>query len=106
MSIERFYTTEIAVKRMEWSNDSGAEVVQDSFTGHVQQARPEYVEQVGEVQGKVFLVWCAIDTDVEEGDTLTIATGPYAGSYSVKATTTNAVGSNQHLELLVIKDVE
>lgn len=104
MSIERFYTITIATARMAWANESSAETSVGSFSGHVQQARPEFTEHIGEAWGKTFLVWCAKDTDVETGDTLTIATGDYAGTYSVKNIQTNAVGANEHLELVVIKD--
>lgn len=104
MSIERFFTTTFSVTRMEWSGESSALASQASFYGHIQQARPEFVEQIGERHGVVFLVWCATDTDVETGDTLTIASGDYAGTYSVKNISTNATGDrNQHLELVVIK---
>lgn len=105
MSIERFYTTTIAVTRMSWSGESSAEVSAGSFTGHIQQSRPEFAEQIGEAWGKTFIVWCPKTTDVEAGDTLTIASGDYAGTYSVKNSKVNAVGGNQHLELTVIKDV-
>lgn len=105
MTIENFYTTSIAVTRMEWSNESSAEASAGSISGHIQQARPEFVEQIGEVWGQTFLVWCAVDADVESGDTLTISTGPYTGTYSVKNKQINAVGNNQHLELTVIKDI-
>ena len=105
MSIEIFYTTTFAVTRMEWSNESSAEASASSFIGHIQQARPEFAEQISEAWGKTFVVWCAKGTDVEPGDTLTIASGDYAGTYSVKNVQTNAVGGNQHLELTVIKDI-
>lgn len=89
---------------MSWSNESSVEAAVGSFSGHVQQAQPEFVEQIGEAWGKVFLVWCPVDTDVNTGDTLTISSGDYAGTYSVKNKQLNATGNNQHLELTVIKD--
>lgn len=103
--INRFYTTTIAVTRMSWSNESSAEVSVGSFSGHIQQAGPEFAENIAEAWGQTFLVWCAKGTDVEAGDTLTIETGDYAGTYSVKNVQTNATGENQHLELTAIKDV-
>lgn len=105
MSIERFYTTTISIKRMEWSNESSAEVVVDSFSGHIQQANAELASQLGEAFGKVFSIWCAKGEDVEAGDTLTIASGDYAGTYSVKAIQLNATGGNQHMEIVAIKDL-
>jgi hypothetical protein len=91
---------------MSWTNESSAEISAGSFSGHIQQARPEFAEQIAEAWGKTFIVWCAKGTDVLPGDSLTIASGDYAGTYNVKNSQTNAVGSNQHLELTVIKDIE
>lgn len=106
MSIERFYTTTFSVKRMEWANESAAEVVQGTFLGHLQQATPEHVQSMGLAFGKTFTIWCAVGTDVEGGDTLTVSSGHFAGTYNVKNVMQNAaVGSNQHLELTVVRDV-
>jgi hypothetical protein len=90
---------------MEWSNESSAEVVVDSFNGHVQQAGPEFVKAIGEAWGKTFLIWCDPSEDIESGDTLTIASGDYAGTYSVKHIMQNTTGNNQHLEITAIKDI-
>lgn len=106
MSIERFYTTTFALTRMEWDNESSAEIAAGNFKGHIQQATPEFSENIGESWGKTFLVWCPKATDVEPGDTLTIASGDYAGTYSVKNVQVNATGGNQHKELTVIRDVD
>lgn len=106
MSIERFFTTSISVERMEWSGESSAEISAGSFSGHIQQAQPQFAEQIGEAWGKTFIIWCSKTTDVEPGDTLTIATGDYAGTYSVKNSQVQAVGRNQHLELTAIRDIE
>lgn len=105
MSIARFYTTTITNTRMSWSGDSSALASVGSFTGHIQQASPEFTEFVGEAWGKVFVIWCDEATDIEAGDTLTIAAGDYAGTYSVKNIQINATGENQHLEVTVIKDI-
>lgn len=97
--IDRFYTTSIAVERLIWSNDSSAEIEVGSFMGHIQQKQPDFTQEMTEVWGKLFLVWCNVGTDVEVGDKLTIDTGRYAGNYSVKHLQLNAVGINEHLEL-------
>lgn len=103
--ISKFFTTPITTKRMVWTGNSAEDTALGSFSGHVQQASPEFTQQIGEAFGKTFSVWCAVDTDVKEGDTLTIATGDYAGTYNVRNVQKNATGSNEHLELVVIKDV-
>ena len=105
MSIERFYTTTITNTRMTWSGDSSAEVSVGSFSGHIQQARPEHASAIAEVWGQTFIIWCDEATDVEASDTLTIASGEYAGTYNAKNVQTNAVGGNKHLEITAIKDV-
>lgn len=105
-TISRFYTTTITVTRMTWGGESSAEIAAGSFIGHIQQASPEHAEHVGEAWGKTFTVWCDKSTDVQGGDTLTIATGDYAGTYNVKNVQVNAVGQNQHLALTAIRDIE
>jgi len=105
MSIERFYTTSIAITRMTWSSESSAEIVVDTISGHIQQSTPEFAQFIAEAWGKVFIVWCDISEDIEAGDTLTISSGDYAGTYSVKNIQTNATGVNQHLEVTAIKDI-
>jgi hypothetical protein len=105
-TIDRFYTTTFTVTRMTWSLESSAETSVGTFLGHIQQARPDFAEHVGEAWGKTFTVWCDKSTNVQPGDTLTIATGDYAGTYNVKNAQVNAVGQNQHLELTAIRDIE
>ncbi len=90
---------------MVWTGASSEDTALGSFMAHVQQSSPEFAQQIGEAFGKTFSMWCAKDTDVKEGDTLTVATGDYAGTYSVRNVQKNATGSNEHLELVVIKDV-
>lgn len=89
---------------MVWVGDESSESSIGSFSAHIQQAQPEVVEHLGEAMGKVFLVWCPKGTDVDVGDTLTIASGDYSGTYSVKYSQLNATGNNQHLELTIIRD--
>ena len=91
---------------MQWANESAAEVSAGTFNGHIQQAKAEYAQQIAEAWGKTFLVWAAKGTDVEPGDTLTVSTGDFAGTYSVKNVRMNAVGNNQHIELTAIRDIE
>jgi len=103
MSINTFFTTAITLQRMSWSNDSSGEISGTGFNGHIQQAGPDYAEYLGENLGQGFIIWCDKDTDVESGDTLTIATGDYAGTYTVKNVQINATGDNMHLEVICVK---
>lgn len=105
MSIERLYTTTCTNKRMDWDNESSVEVSVGTFKGHIQQAQPEEVQGIASTWGKTFYIWTYKDTDVLQGDTITIASGDYAGTYNVKATQLNATGNNQHLQIVAIRDV-
>ena len=105
MSIYTFFTVSIANSRPTWVANKSTLVAVGTFMGHVQQASPEYTIQIGEACGLVFSVWCPKGTDVATGDKLTIATGDYAGTYSVRGVQKNATGENEHLELVTIKDV-
>jgi len=103
--INRLFTISVTNARMSWTNDSGSEVSVGSFYAHVQQGDKEAQEQLMEAKGTVYAFWCPSGTDVEVGDTLTVASGDYAGSYSVKAKKENLYGLNRHLNLLGVKDV-
>ena len=105
MSISKFFTETLTVRRKVWAGNSATDSDAGSFSGHIQQASPEFAESVGQAWGKTFTVWCAKSTDVKEGDSLAVAGGDYAGTYSVKNVQKNATGINEHLELVVIKDV-
>jgi len=106
MSIDRFFKTSFTVERMEWSGESGGNVSAGSFSGHIQQAQPDFAQHIGEAWGLTFVAWCRKGTDVEPGDTLTIASGDYAGTYSVKNVQIHAVGLNEHMALTIIQDIE
>ena len=100
-TISRLFTESIAVTRMVWSGMTSSETAGVTFNGHVQQARPETAESIGETWSKVFSIWCPLGTDVSEGDKLVIAVGNYADSYKVQQIQKNAIGNNPHLELVV-----
>ena len=106
MGIAKFFTTTVDITRMVWVDRKSTETAVGSFKGHVQQAQPEFVESIGEAWGKVFLLWSAKGIDIQVGDTVTIDSGDYVGTYSVKNKQLNATGANQHQEFVLIKDVE
>lgn len=104
--IARRYVTTFSVKRMAWSGDSSGEVVTtDSLLGHFQQASAELAGFLGEAYGKLYTVWCAPTASVLAGDTLTVSSGSFAGTYSVKAVREHLVGSEQHREITAVRDV-
>lgn len=59
-------------------------------------------QQLGLSMTKTFSVWCAVNTDVEEGDEIS-ANGV---TYSVRAKQVNNYGNNKHVELLVERHEE
>src|SRR6056297_2232039 len=102
-SIKRLFTETIAVTRMVWSGNTSSQSLMGSFSGHIQQASPDLAETLGETWSQVFSIWCALGTDVEEGDKLVVASGNYADTYYVQQIQKNATGVNEHLELVVTK---
>ena len=98
--INRLFTTTFSVERPEWSGDSAGLADLDPIKGHLQQMRPELTQQLGLSMTKTFVLWCAADADVQEGDTLTNG----ADSYSVRAVQINNYGQNSHKELTLEKN--
>ena len=101
--ISKFFTTLFTVSRQEWSEDSDgqqfsalAEV--GTFLGHKQQASAELAQQLALNFTKTFTVWCPVDEDIREGDSIETEAGE---TYLVRAIQTNDTGNNQHLELVV-----
>lgn len=105
MSIEQHYTTSVSGQRQVWSANKSTLTPTATFDAHVQQSQPDFAQQLGENWGQVFKMWCALGTDVKSGDTVTVATGEYAGTYNVRNVQTFAFGDgDDHLELICIKD--
>lgn len=99
--ISDFYTTEFEVTRPVWDVDEDDHPISElavigTFNGHLQQAGPELIQNLGLSFTKAFTIWCALDTDVLEGDTLEAS----EISYTVRALQKNVTGGNQHLELV------
>lgn len=100
--ISDFFTTAFSIKRPTWkTDDDGNEYLEKdaavSFSGHLQQAQAELAQNLGMSLTKTYSVWCAIDTDVKEGDL--IETEDQA--FTVRAKRDNLVGDNKHVELVV-----
>lgn len=108
--ISDFYKTTFTVSRSVWTTDGSgnpisAEAEQGTFSGHIQQAQAgssaaALSEHLGLSFTKTYIIWCPVSTDVREGDTLSDGTN----AYSVRGKQRNAVGTNQHLELVVELD--
>jgi len=90
---------------MVWTGNSSSKSSIGTFNGHIQQANPQLAETLGETWSNIFSIWCALGTDVQEGDELTVASGNYADTYHVRQIQKNATGNNEHLELVVMRNV-
>lgn len=104
--IERYFTTSVAVARVTWTgNTSNGSTPVGTITAHVQPTSAEDALAMQMAFGLTHTLWCAADADVRVGDTLTIASGAFAGTYNARSVMKNvAVGRNQHLEVTALKD--
>lgn len=104
--IEKYFTTSVAVARVTWTgNVSNGTTAVGTMLMHVQQTSAEEAAAMQMAFGLTHTLWCAPDADVRVGDTLTIASGAFAGTYNVRSVMKNvAVGRNQHLEVTAVKD--
>lgn len=99
------FTTTFTVKRQQWTTevvgpktiDIAAEGSVGTFLGYRQQATAAYVLSLGLQMSKPHSIWCPVDANVTEGDTL-LST---FGVDHVRAVQINRDGVNAHMELLV-----
>jgi hypothetical protein len=107
MSIERRYTKTFEVYRNEWVEESGysysGEVYQGEITGHLQQATPEQIANLGLNLSTTFSLWTSPASDIQIGDRLILNDIEYL----VRAIQDNSlVGNNTHLEIIIEKSDE
>jgi len=102
------YTTTAEIKRLVWTvdgngNDISSEGVVSSFKGHLQQASPELITNIGDRFTLSHLFWCSSASAVKEGDVLTIN----SERYGVRAIQDNSfIGINKHWELQLEKETD
>jgi hypothetical protein len=104
MSLASFFTETIAVSRKQWTGNKSADTSAGSVSGHIQQASPDQQKYLSEVNGLAHAIWCDIDADIYRGDTLTVSSGYYSGTYSVKSVQVNGQGANLHKEIIAVMD--
>lgn len=100
--IHDLFTTTFTIERMSWSEDMHGNPYSElgeagSFSGHLQQANSQLVQDLGLSFSKTFTVWCALETDVRTGDRLTAG----ASAYTVREKMDYFIGDNAHTELVV-----
>ena len=105
MGIERFFTTTFTVLRDVFTGSGASQNSSQStigtFKGQIQQADDELTENLGLAFTETYTIWCAVDTDVEEGDTLQSGNNSYSIRAINKRTYVTGRPQNQHLELVV-----
>ncbi len=103
--LEDKFTTTFSVLRQQWGTevvgmdtvDVAAEAAVGSFAGYRQQATAEYVQSLGLQMTKPHFIWCPVDANVAEGDTLSSS----YGIDRVRGIQVNRDGRNAHKQLLV-----
>jgi hypothetical protein len=99
--IRRLFTTDFTINRQSWSIvdgvDRSAELAVGSFSGYRQQVSPELTQSLGLTLTLPHTVWCDIDTDVRDGDTLISNNGTDV----VRSVQRYGDGLNPHLQLYV-----
>lgn len=104
--IIQHYTDTATNTRMQWVSGMSSLNAVGSFACHIQQAQPQFAQQLGETWGLVFKLWCDVLTDVKAGDTITMTAGSHPGTYNVRNVQKFNFGeADDHLELVLIKDV-
>lgn len=98
MSIRRFFTKTITVKReADTSGNKRAFSTNGTEKGHFQDLDPELRQGLGIVGMRAWKFWFNEDADVLIGDTLT---DEDSNVYYVRETTKKDTGINRHLEII------
>lgn len=101
MAIEKFFTTEFTVTRQTWTNDISALTDVDTFKGHIQQIGASVLQQYESLRlTKAWIIWCSVDTDIQEGDRITQGDD----TYDVRFIENRNVGNEAHLHVIVEKN--
>lgn len=103
--ISKFFTTSVAVNRTTWVGDEASGAAVGTIMAHLQQTTAEETAVLQMAFGLTYTLLCSASADIRVGDTLTIASGVYAGTYNVRSTQVSPVlGMNQHMEVIIVKD--
>jgi len=104
-SISRFFTITFTVKRQEWATEDGNEKSTEkevgTFNGQIQKQDRGFSQQLTGGFTKTYSIWCDIDTDVREGDSLI---DEDSNTYSVKIVRKLKNGINKHIKITAEKD--
>ena len=101
--ISDYYNKTFTIYRMVWTDSKSSLSSVGTFVGHKQRAGAEIVNTMGISFTKSYTIWCPVDTDVKEQDTIKDGSGKY---YSVKALSEKDYGDSQHLQLIAEQDLD
>ena len=98
--IENYFTISFTNYRQgDYINGLSSRNVVGTFKGHLQQLSAELVENLGMSFTGSFIMWCALDIDIEVGDDLEDGDN---NTYSIRSINKrNYGGNNKHLELFI-----
>jgi hypothetical protein len=99
MSIHRFFTKEVVIKRLS-SVGGYKKQFQSTATvdGHLQELSREAAQRLGIVEERAWIFWCDIEESIKEGDTMIDENGT---EYKVKEITKKDYGVNEHLQVIL-----
>ena len=102
--INKFFTKTFTKSRQsDYVDGKSSKSDVGTFKGHIQQPDPTLIENLGLSFTNTFILWCAIDTDIEVGDSLIDADNM---TYSIRSINKRDYGRNQHLEIFIDRDEE
>lgn len=93
------FTTEFINSRVSWYNEEGEYEALNSFFGDIQQSASEVANDLNIAYTKAYTIWCGVDVNVDDGDTLESGTDVY----TVRAVKRLNFGKNKHKQLFVEK---
>jgi hypothetical protein len=97
--IHRFFTKEVTIKRLATvSGYKKSFQTTGTFDAHIQEMNKETKERLGIIEERAWYLWCDIDEDIHEGDTVT---DENSIEYIVKEITKKDYGTNEHLQAIL-----
>lgn len=97
--IHNFFTKTVTIKRL--ATTTGYKKTFQTVgtvSVHLQEMTREAKERLGIIEERAWIMWCDIDEDINEGDTVT---DEYSTEYIVKEITKKDYGVNEHLQVIL-----
>lgn len=99
MSIHRFFTKQVVVRRLSTvSGHKKAFQATATVDGHIQELSKEARQKMGIIEERTWIAWFDLEEDIREGDRLI---DERSVEYMVKEVTRKDYGVNQHLQVIM-----